>query len=71
MNIESAERQKARILAKTPETRGGDGVPPLQSYAAVALNDARQQLALNSCNLRFDHAVEVQLTAAREGQMFS
>jgi hypothetical protein len=33
------------------------------------LNDSRKQLALNCCNLRVNHAEEVQLTAARKGQV--
>ena len=40
------------------------------SYVAVVLNDIRQQLVLNCCNLGLDHAAEVQLTAPSEGQVF-
>lgn len=36
----------------------------------VPLNGSCKQLALNFCDLLLDHAVKVQLTAARERQLF-
>jgi hypothetical protein len=37
----------------------------------VPLNGSRKQVALNCCDLLLDHAVKIQLTAARKGQVFS
>ena len=71
MNVESSDTSKAKDRPKNSRREAGAGGPPYSLTSAAALNDVRQQFVLNCCKLRLDHAVEVQLTAAREGQVFS
>lgn len=71
MNAESDDTSKSKDRpTNSKNLGGGDGGAAPQSYVVVALNDVRQQLLLNYCNLRLKHAVRVQLTAARERQVF-
>jgi hypothetical protein len=69
---ERREGQHVKYQGSGPKSqkRGAATEGRPQPCPSVALNDIRQQFVLNRCHLRLDHAEKVQLTAAREGQVF-
>ena len=70
MNVESGDTSRTKDRPNNSRTEGRQRRAAPTVYLGVALNDVRQQLVLNCCYLRLDHAVKVQLTAARERQVF-
>jgi hypothetical protein len=44
--------------------------PPLREWPSLQTSHARQQLALEHCNLRVNDAIQVELSATSEGQVF-